>query len=233
MPPKKRNILAVDDEPKILEAVSSFLESKGYAVFTAENGNEALKTLRGRAISLIILDLMLPDISGEELCRQIRRESRVPIVMLTAKSAEENLLEGLQIGADDYVVKPFGLKELHARVEAVLRRADGDVSALSAKSVFNGGDLIVDFENEAVFKRSAQVALTPSEMKILFTLVKSPNRVFSRAELIDRVFGDDFDAFDRAIDSHIKNIRRKIEDNPKTPLYIATIHGMGYRFNGR
>ncbi|MDR3163219.1 MAG: response regulator transcription factor [Helicobacteraceae bacterium] len=233
MPPTKGSILAVDDEPKILEAISSFLESKGYAVFAAKTGKEALEILQGRAISLIILDLMLPDIPGEDLCRQIRRESRVPIVMLTAKSAEENLLEGLQIGADDYIVKPFGLKELHARVEAVLRRAGGDISALNAKSVFNGGDLIVDFENGAVFKRSDQVALTPSEMKIFFALIKYPNRVFSRAELIDIAFEDDFDAFDRVIDSHIKNIRRKIGDSPKNPLYITTIHGMGYRFNGR
>jgi DNA-binding response OmpR family regulator len=232
MAAKIKNILAVDDEPKILEVVVSFLESRGFAVFPAETGASALEIFDRENIALVILDLMLPDIQGEDVCRAIRRKSRAPIIMLTAKVEEENLLEGLGIGADDYITKPFSLKELGARVEAALRRASDDLVPLIAKNSFRGGDLIVDFEKNVVKKRGQDVSLTPSEMKILAALVKYPGKAFTRHELIGIVFGDDFDSYDRAIDSHIKNLRQKIEDDSKNPNYVLTIHGLGYKFGG-
>jgi DNA-binding response OmpR family regulator len=224
--------LAVDDEPKILEVLSSYLESRGYTVFTAETGSEALATFEREAISLVLLDLMLPDISGEEICRRIRAKSRVPIIMLTAKVEEADLLEGLRIGADDYITKPFSLKELAARAEALLRRAADDLVPLASKSAFGGGDLIVDFEKNTVLKRQAPVALTPSEMKILAALIKYPGKVFTREELIETALGDEFEGYDRAIDNHIKNLRQKIEDDSKNPAYVLTVHGLGYTFGG-
>jgi DNA-binding response OmpR family regulator len=229
---KIKNILAVDDEPKILEVVVSFLENRGFAVFAAETGVRALEIFDRENIALVLLDLMLPDIRGEDVCRAIRRKSRAPIIMLTAKVEEENLLEGLGIGADDYITKPFSLKELGARVEAALRRASDDLVPLIVKNSFRGGDLIVDFEKNVVKKRGQDVFLTPSEMKILAALVKYPGKAFTRRELISIVFGDDFDSYDRAIDSHIKNLRQKIEDDSKNPDYVLTIHGLGYKFGG-
>jgi DNA-binding response OmpR family regulator len=224
-------ILAVDDEPKILEVVVSFLESRGFTVYSAETGRQALEIFDRENIALIVLDLMLPDISGEDICRTIRKKSRVPIIMLTAKIEEENLLEGLGIGADDYITKPFSLKELGARVEAVLRRSADDVP-LVAKTSFRGGDLTVDFEKNAVRKNGAEVCLTQSEIKILAALIKHPGKVFTRNELIDMALGSDFDGYDRAIDTHIKNLRQKIEDDSKNPDYVLTVHGLGYKFGG-
>jgi DNA-binding response OmpR family regulator len=232
MDKKTKNILAVDDEPKILEVVASFLESRGYAVFPAENGRQALETFDRENISLVLLDLMLPDISGEDICRTIRKKSRVPIIMLTAKVEEENLIEGLGIGADDYITKPFSLKELGARVEASLRRASDDPLPLIAKHSFRDGDLIVDFEKNIVKKKQTEVFLTPSEMKILAALIKYPGKVFTRNELIEIALGSEFDGYDRAIDNHIKNLRQKIEDDSKSPDYVLTVHGIGYKFGG-
>jgi DNA-binding response OmpR family regulator len=229
---KVKNILAVDDEPKILEVLVSYLESRGYTVFTAGTGSEALGIFGREAISLVLRDLMLPYISGEEISRRIRARSRVPIIMLTAKVEENDLLEGLRIGADDYITKPFSLKELAARVEALLRRAADDLVPLASKNVFGGGDLIVDFEKSTVLKRQAPVNLTPSEMKILAALIKYPGKVFTREELIETAFGDEFDGYDRAIDNHIKNLRQKIEDDSKNPAYVLTVHGLGYTFGG-
>lgn len=227
-----KSILVVDDEPKILEVMTSFLESKGYTVHTAENGRKALEVFEKNNISLLVLDLMLPDVSGEEVCARIRKTSRVPIIMLTAKTQEPDLLNGLQLGADDYVTKPFSLKELHARIETVLRRASGDLIPLTVKSSWRNGDLIVDFEKNSVTKKGHDINLTQSERKILSALIKYPGKAFTREELIDIVFGNDFDGYDRVIDTHIKNLRRKIEDNPQLPVYILTIHGLGYKFGG-
>lgn len=226
------NILVVDDEVKITEVIVSFLESRGFTVFAVENGKDALEVFDRENISLIVLDLMLPDISGEDICKIIRKKSRVPIIMLTAKVEECDMIEGLQIGADDYITKPFSLKELQARVEAVLRRASNDLIPLFRKNSFNEGDLIVDFESNIIKKRQVIINLTPSELKILSALIKYPNRVFTRSELIEIALGDDFMGFDRTIDSHIKNLRQKIEDNPKEPKYLMTIHGKGYKFGG-
>ncbi len=233
MSTNQKRILVVDDEPKILDAVASFLEMKGYTVHTAENGRKALDLFEKSNISLLVLDLMLPDISGEEVCARIRRTSRVPIIMLTAKSEEASHLNGLSIGADDYITKPFSLKLLHARIEAILRRSAEDLVPLAVKNSWGDGDLQVDFEGNVVRKKSKSVKLTQSEQRILAALIKYPGKVFTREELIRLVFGDAYDGYDRAIDTHVKNLRHKIEDNPKSPVYILTIHGLGYKFGGQ
>lgn len=225
-------VLVVDDEIKILEVVSALLQSKGFTVLQAENGRQALALFEQEKIALVILDLMLPDISGEDVCAAIRKHSRVPVIMLTAKAGESDLLQGLGLGADDYMVKPFSLKELSARVEAVLRRSQDDLHPLSVLSTFRGGDLSVDFEQAVVKKKGEAVPFTASELKLLAVLMKYPGRVFSREDLIAKALGDDFDGFDRTIDSHIKNIRQKIEDDPRNPVYIVTVHGLGYKFGG-
>ncbi|MDR1321130.1 MAG: response regulator transcription factor [Gracilibacteraceae bacterium] len=227
-----KTILAVDDEPKILEVISSFLRSRGFNVFAAETGRQALAIFERENISLVLLDLMLPDIAGEEVCRRIRRKSRIPVIMLTAKIEENDLLAGLSAGADDYITKPFSLKALHARIEAVLRRSGDDLIPLAARNSFRGGDLTVDFEKNLILKKGAPVSLTPSETKILAALIKYPGRVFTRSDLIDAALGDEFDGIDRAIDNHVKNLRQKIEDDSKDPAYILTIHGTGYKFGG-
>lgn len=175
---------------------------------------------------------MLPDLSGEEICKKIRRTSRVPIIMLTAKVEESDVLEGLEIGADDYITKPFSLKELIARVKAVLRRTSEEPVPLFNKNSYNGGDLILDFGKDLVLKDQIPVNLTPTEFNILTTLIKFPGKVFTREELIEFALGSGFEGFDRAVDSHIKNLRQKIEDNPRSPKYVLTIHGKGYKFGG-
>lgn len=227
-----KNILVVDDEFKILDVISSLLESKGYRVFRAETGFQALEIFDRENISLLVLDLMLPDITGEDVCKRIRKKSRVPIIMLTAKVEEQDLLTGLNIGADDYMTKPFSLKELAARVEAVIRRSSDDLIPLFSKNSYNDGDLVVDFQQNIIRKKQETVNLTPTELNILSVLIKYPGKVFTRSELIELALGDNFDGFDRSIDSHIRNLRQKIEDNPKTPVYVLTIHGKGYKFGG-
>ncbi len=228
----RKKVLVVDDEVKILEVLRSFLESKGYTVFTAENGGEAFSVFEKENISFVILDLMLPGLSGEEICTRIRRKSRVPILMLTAKVDEEDLLQGLSIGADDYLTKPFRLKELHARMEAILRRSSEDLAPLSRRMSFREGDLEIDFDDRSVRKNGMEIKLTPSEYRILSALIKYPGKVFTRDELISIAFGEDFDGYDRSVDSHIKNLRQKIESDSKNPVYVKTIHGVGYRFGG-
>lgn len=223
-----KRILLVDDEPKIVDVVKSYLERNGYAVAAAYGGREAYEKFEKEDPALIILDWMLPDITGEEVCRAIRQKSRVPIILLTARVEEENILEGFRAGADDYVTKPFSPRQLVARVEAVLRRAGGGPAALS----FCGGDLVVDLVSVEVKKGGKPVSLTPNEFRILGALVQHPKKVFTREELIATALGDDFCGIDRIIDSHIKNLRQKIESDSKNPRYILTVHGMGYKFGG-
>ena len=227
-----KNILVVDDEPKIREVITSLLESKGYKVYTAENGKQALEAFEKYNISLVLLDLMLPDISGEEVCALIRKKSRVPILMLTAKSEEASFVNGLSIGADHYITKPFSLKVLAAQVEALLRRSADDLIPLSVKNSWRDGDLVVDFDRNTVVKKGIEINLTPSEHKILAALIKYPGKVFTREELIVLIFDDECDSFDRVIDNHIKNLRQKVEDDSRNPVYILTIRGLGYRFGG-
>lgn len=227
-----KRILVVDDEPKIVEVVKSYLENSGYQVYEAYTGKQANELFEIINPSLIILDLMLPDTTGEEICRTLRKKSKVPIIMLTAKIEEENILNGLGTGADDYVTKPFSPRQLVARVEALLRRAEDDFDSLFNIKTFNNDDLNIDLINYEVKKRGEVVHLTPNEFKILSTIAKYPKKVFTREELITLVLGDDFEGFDRTIDTHIKNIRQKIETEPKNPQYILTVHGVGYRFGG-
>lgn len=228
-----KKVLVVDDEVKILEVIQSFLESKGYVVFTAENGQQAFSIFEKENISLVILDLMLPDISGEDICITLRQRSRVPIIMLTAKIEEENMLRGLGIGADDYIKKPFSLKELSARIDVILRRSGIDLVPLYNKISFHGGDLEVDFEGYTIKKNGNEVNLTPNEFKILAAMIKYPNKVFTREELIMTALGDEFEGYDRVVDSHIKNIRQKIEGDSRNPVYVLTIRGVGYKFGGK
>lgn len=227
-----QTILVVDDEPKIIEVVKSYLESKGMNVLTATTGRQALDIFEKQNPSLVLLDLMLPDITGEEVCAAIRRKSRIPVIMLTAKVEEADILRGLNIGADDYITKPFSLKTLHARIEAVLRRTSDDMKPLFSRNSWGDGDLAIDFEKHTVTKKQSDVSLTPIEFNILSTLIKYPNKIFTRDELIAKALKGDYEGYDRTIDTHIKNIRRKIESNPSEPVYVITVYGLGYKFKG-
>lgn len=229
---QKEQILVVEDEKKIIEVITSLMEGQGYEVYQAESGKEALEIFNNNEISLIILDLMLPDISGEELCMKIREKSRVPIIMLTAKAEEENLLHGLDIGADDYITKPFSLMELIARVKVILRRTSEELKPLYKYNSFQNGDLYINVESNIIKKKNELLNLTQSEWKILLALMKYPNKVFTREELIYIALGNDFEGYNRTIDTHIKNLRQKIEDNPKSPVYVITVFGKGYKFGG-
>ena len=225
-------VLVVDDEPMIREAVGSYLEKQGCKVFGADNGKDALAVFERERIMFVILDVMLPDISGEEICKRIRKRSRVPIIMLTARSQEEDVLRGLMIGADDYVTKPFSLRELYARMNVILRRASDDVRPLASRYSWNDNDLKIDFEHDEVYKKGKLLSLTPIERKILSALIRHPQKSYTREELIQLVFEPGFDGYDRVIDTHIKNLRKKVEDDPKNPVYVKTVHGIGYKFGG-
>lgn len=220
-------ILIVDDESQILEILSSYLRKEGYHVMTAEDGRLTLEYVSAYPIDLIILDLMLPDMTGEDVCREIRKKSRVPIIMLTAKSGEADRIIGLEIGADDYLVKPFSPRELVARVRAILRRA-GDYQVLSDRIQF--GNLKVSLRERSVAKKEQVVELTTNEFRLLTTLIRYPGRTWTREELVEEVLGIDYMGSDRTIDTHIKNLRQKIEEDPKQPEYIKTVYGLGYRF---
>lgn len=226
---QKLNILIVDDEPKILEIVKAYLESNDFHVFTAETGKEAQIILSQESISLMLLDLMLPDITGEEICKQVREKSNLPIIMMTAKIDEESIIQGLNIGADDYITKPFSPRQLVARVAAILRRSKID---LNQNAEQNMSELTVNTEKRIVIKNGKILALTPNEYKILVLLMGRPQKIFTRDEIIQSVMNGDFDGFDRTIDTHVKNLRQKIEDDPKSPRYIITVYGLGYRFGG-
>lgn len=228
----RKKVLVVDDEIKIVEIVKAYLEKNEYSVITAFNGKDALKIFEKEKPSLVILDLMLPDLSGEEVCKQLRKISRVPIIMLTAKVSEKDVINGLNIGADGYILKPFSPNELIARVSAILRRAKDTVDPLANIFNFNNNDLVIDVLKHEVKKSGNVVNLTPTEYKILLTLIKYSTKLFTREELISIVFDDYYDAFDRTIDTHIKNLRQKIETNSKNPKYILTVHGVGYKFVG-
>jgi DNA-binding response OmpR family regulator len=223
-------ILVVDDEKNIVDVVKAYLEKDGFKVATAMDGEEALNIFNTENIHLIVLDLMLPKITGEEVCSRIRATSSVPIIMLTAKADEDERIEGISIGADDYLTKPFSARELVVRVRALLRRAYRDITPMADILTFNHGDLEVDIKKMIVRKQNIAVSLTTNEFKVLTIFLANPGQVFSREQLVEKAFGTDYEGFDRTIDTYIKNIRHKIEDNPKEPLYITTIYGMGYKF---
>ena len=225
-------ILIVDDEENILEIVEAYLVAKNYQVFRAMDGEEALRKAETIRPDLIVLDLMLPDISGLEVCRRIRKSSSVPVIMLTARATEQDILSGLQIGADHYMTKPFSPKELVARVQTVLRRSHPEPQEV--KWSFEGGLLEIYPDNKQVFKKGVEVGLTPTEYRLLTLLASHPQQIFPRQQLLQVVKGLDFDGTDRVIDVHIKNLRQKIEDDDtRTPYYILTIYGAGYRFGGQ
>lgn len=226
------SILVVDDEIKIVEVVKSYLENDGFSVYEAYTGRRALEIFEQENLSLVILDLMLPDISGEEVCSMLRRKSRVPIIMLTAKVEEEDVLKGLDIGADDYVTKPFSPRQLVARVKALLRRSSGEAMPLARVINLNNRDLMIDTHKHEVKKNGEPINLTPNEYRILIAFIKHPNKVFTRDELIYAAFGNEYSGFDRTVDTHVKNLRQKIENDTKNPKYILTVHGIGYKLGG-
>jgi DNA-binding response OmpR family regulator len=227
--PKVR-ILVVDDDPKTVASVRLYLEHAGYEVVAAADGRQALALAQeSPPPSLIVLDLMLPEVDGLSVCRTLRARSDVPIVMLTARSTEEARLEGLDLGADDYVVKPFSPRELVARVRAVLRRFPAGAAHRAPLEI---AGLKLDPATREVRVRGRQVSLTPREFLLLEAIARAPGRAFTREELVQRAFGPDYEALDRTIDAHVVNLRRKIEPDPSAPVYIRTVFGVGYRFEG-
>jgi two-component system OmpR family response regulator len=224
-----KKILVVDDERKIVDIVKAYLEKEGFRVAVAYDGKAALDMAKSQAPDLIVLDLMLPEISGWDVCRTLRAESNVPIIMLTARDEDTDKIVGLELGADDYVTKPFNPKELVSRVKAVLRRAEG---AAVKKKIIEFADLSIDLERHEVRRGDRLVELTPTEFELLRVLAESPGRVYSRMQLLDKVQGDAYEGYERTIDSHIKNLRRKVEADPDQPRYVLTVRGIGYKFGG-
>ena len=224
-----KKIVVIDDEQSVREVVQAYLEKDGYHVFVAGNGSDGLALAERMKPALIVLDLMLPDVSGEEICSEIRSRSDVPILMLTAKASEEERVAGLVSGADDYLVKPFSPRELVARVRAVLRRTQGVETPLVETLSFAGGRLEIDTVQHVVKHDGAAVELTPNEYKLLVTLARYPGRAYSRFELINRVQGYDYEGYERTIDVHVKNLRKKIEPDPAHPRYVETVMGVGYK----
>ena len=222
-----KTILVVDDEPGIVRLVRDYLEHGGFTVLTASDGEAALRASRTIKPDLVVLDLGLPGLDGLDVTRALRREGPVPIIMLTARSEESDKLVGLELGADDYLTKPFSPKELVARVRAVLRRTEG----LEARpEVIRAGDVELDNTRLSVTVNGRAVDLTPTEFQLLATLARQPGRVFTRAQLLDAVHGVAVESYERAIDAHVKNLRRKLEPNPHAPRYLLTVFGVGYKF---
>jgi DNA-binding response OmpR family regulator len=226
---ENKRIVVIDDEQSVREVVQAYLEKDGYHVLVAENGTAGLALAERMNPALIVLDLMLPDVSGEEICREIRSRSDVPILMLTAKASEEERIAGLVSGADDYLVKPFSPRELVARVRAVLRRTQSVETPLVETFSFDGGRLEIDTVQRVVKRDGVAVQLTPNEYKLLVTLARYPGRAYSRFELINRVQGYDYEGYERTIDVHVKNLRKKIEPDPAHPRYVETVMGVGYK----
>ncbi|WP_408008997.1 response regulator transcription factor [Pseudalkalibacillus sp. A8] len=224
-----KRILIADDEEKIRDVIASYLQKEGYETIEAHSGNEALETIQSTSIDFVVLDLMLPDRTGEEVCQIIRREQSIPILMLTAKIKEDNRIHGLSLGADDYMVKPFSPRELVMRIKTILRRSYHDFLLADQISY---GDLTIDQSKQTVKFKGNAISLTPNEFKLLVVLAKHPKRTFTRDDLIEKVLGFDFEGDTRTIDQHIKNLRYKIEQNPKEPIYITTVYGVGYKFTG-
>jgi DNA-binding response OmpR family regulator len=223
-----KTILVVDDESRITQLARDYLEHAGFAVVIARDGPGALSAFKVEHPDLVVLDLGLPGLDGLDVTRALRKESNVPVIMLTARAEESDKLVGLELGADDYMTKPFSPKELVARVRAVLRRAES--AAPAAQNVLRALDLTLDVPRLRVTQGERRVELTPTEFELLATLVRQPGRVFTRAQLLDAVRGVAFESYERAIDAHIKNVRHKLEPNPREPRYILTVYGLGYKF---
>jgi DNA-binding response OmpR family regulator len=227
----KRRVLVVDDDENIVRLVSMYLEKDGYRVESAHDGREALTLFRRTKPDIVVLDLMLPEIDGLSVCRTMREQTDVPIIMLTARTTESDKLIGLDQGADDYVTKPFSPRELLARIRAVLRRAAGDDS--SGPVELHAGDLVLNLREHVAYVRGEQVPLTPTEFSLLQSMMRSPGQAFTRGQLIERAFGHDFEGFERNVDVHINSLRKKVEPRPGEPSYIKTVYGVGYKLDAR
>ncbi len=223
----KKTILIVDDEPQIIKVLNAYLEREGFTVLMALDGLQAIRHFDQEKPDFIILDLNLPGMDGLEVCREIRKGSDVPILMLTARVEEMDKLIGLELGADDYVVKPFSPREVVARIKTILKRTS---ASTSSNEVIKSGKLIIDLDQHTVHLADKPIDLTPTEFDILVTLARSPKRVFSRLQIMEQAQGDAFEGYERTIDAHIKNLRLKLEPNPKEPVYIQTVFGLGYKF---
>ena len=226
--PTRRKVLIVDDDRKTVAAIKLYLEHEGYETLIVYDGQAALRQARAEQPDLIVLDLMLPHVNGLDVCRALRADSRVPIIMLTARAAEDDKLRGLDLGADDYVTKPFSPRELVARVRAVLRRIEPPIT--NDKARLQHHDLVVDLQRHLVQVRGKEVTLTPTEFKLLAALINAPGQVFTRQELVEKALGWDYDGLDRTVDAHIMNLRRKIESERGAPSLIVTVFGVGYKF---
>lgn len=229
MPLVRKRVLVVEDDVKTAEIVRMYLEKDGYSVTTAYDGKEGLNAARADQPDLIVLDLLLPGLSGLEVCRTLRSQSAVPIIMLTALSTEPDKLNGLDLGADDYVTKPFSPRELTARVRAVLRRTTEE-GVFRGPTTLTYGDVTVNLQQHTVVVRGQEVHLTPTEFRILAALIGEPGRAFSRSQLVEKALGYDYDGMDRTVDVHVLNLRRKIELDPYQPEYVRTVYGIGYKF---
>ncbi len=221
-----KTILVVDDEPKIVRLVRAYLEQSGFRAVAAYTGQEALDLFQTESPALVVLDLMLPDLDGMDVAREIRKSGQTPIIMLTARTEDVDRVAGLEIGADDYVVKPFNPRELLARVRAVLRRTQGGETPRRITS----GPLTIDLDRHEVHFDDRSLGLTPMEFELLRTLAERPGRVYGRAELMDVLYGQTYASTERTIDTHVKNLRRKLEPDPQQPTYVLTVHGVGYKF---
>jgi DNA-binding response OmpR family regulator len=223
-----KTILVVDDEVKIIRLARDYLENAGYSVLSSGLGENALAIAHAEQPDLVVLDLGLPDLDGLDVCRRLRTHSNVPIIMLTARDEESDKLVGLELGADDYITKPFSPKELVARVRAVLRRVE---VGIEPREQLRAGDLTLDVPRMRLTRGDEAIELTPTEFELLAALASQPGRIFTRAQLLDAVHGVAIESYERAIDAHIKNIRKKLEPNPREPRYILTVYGVGYRLN--
>jgi len=222
-----KKILVVDDEKKLVTILKGYLEQAGFSVATAYDGQQALTVFRHEKPALILLDLNLPQIDGLDVCRALRKESNVPVIMITARVEETDRLVGLELGADDYIVKPFSPREVVARVRAVLRRSEGEPVRAETLSA---GDLAIDLGKHSARAKDRALDLTPTEFDLLAVLMQNPGRAFTRLQLLDQVQGEAFEGYERTIDAHIKNLRQKIERDPKNPRYVLTVFGVGYKF---
>lgn len=223
----KYSVLLVDDDEKLVQLLKIYFEKEGFITYTAYDGLKAIQLVREKQPSIMILDIMLPEIDGWDVCRKIRRENDIPIIMLTARDEESDRLIGLEIGADDYVTKPFSPKEVVVRAKVILRRMHREIVQKPSLQI---GNLYIDFIRHQVSKNNEVIDLTATEFKILELFAANAGRVFTRLQIVEQTQGDSFEGYDRTIDVHIKNLRRKIEDNAKEPKYILTVYGVGYKF---
>ncbi len=223
-------VLIIEDDRQTSSTIRLYLENDGFEVVESADGRRGLELALEGAFALVVLDLMLPGLSGSQVCRALRKRSNVPVVMLTARTTEDDRVEGLELGADDYVSKPFSPRELVARIRAVLRR--GEHPELGGREVLRFEGLDIDLARRSVRVGGREVGLTPAEFKLLTALARAPGRVFSREALAERALGEDFEGLDRTVDAHIMNLRRKIEPDRRSPVYVETVFGQGYRFGG-